>query len=328
MNNQWRTRLIVIIAAVIIVVCAVVIITIKANNDRAAKNAAAYAQAVQPLEMELDALEKELAKMEITEKPNSLSVPTVEACCTSPGILLRDLLPTINTLNAPICIILAEDKLPGDENNITVDEFLALMTKESEYFWEYDGQDDLNAWYSRMQSAVDALGLAAPKTVYCTKGNYSTALDEALLKMGFENVIHHGEERLGIVSDLPEESGMWRICASNFMNTDFNLTVDTVLTARGNLMLEWNLDEIHSLLASDLFAGASQSVEESAQYMLEFFHDWSIGSVSQIRSLRLENHQRYLDSIEAAKQPRIELENKIQSLKEQIEALQEQAGVK
>ena len=329
MKENHRVQWIITIAAiVIVVVCAAIIISNKLNNDRIKRDAAAYSQMIQPLEMELDTLEKELAKLESAENPRFVTIQTMEACCLSPDDLLRDLLPVIDTLNVPFSIVLAENKLPGGKNNITPDEFRALLTKGMEYLWEYDGQSDLNAWYSGMQSSLDALRLAAPKTVYCTKGNYSTALDDALLQMGFENVIHHGEEGLDIVSDLPEESGMWRIYASDPMDIEFSHTVDAVLTAKGNLLLEWDPDMFRLFMGRGQPMGTAISLEESVQSLMETFQGWEIGSVTQMRGLRLENHQRYLDSVEAARQPKIELENRIQSLKEQIEALQAQAGVK
>ena len=329
MKENHRVQWIITIAAiVIVVVCAAIIISNKLNNDRIKRDAAAYSQMIQPLEMELDTLEKELAKIEVSEKPSSFAVPTGESCFLSPSTVIELLLPAFDPKTIPCGIVLAEDKLPGGKDNITLDKFYALLTQDWEYFWQYDGQDDLNAWYSQMQDSLNALRLAAPKTVYCTKGNYSTALDNALLQMGFENVIHHGEEGLGIVSDLPEESGMWRIYASDPMDIEFSHTVDAVLTAKGNLMLEWNLDMFRLFMESDQSARTNFSLEESIRGMTESFKNWKVGSVTQIRSLRLENHQRYLDSVEAARQPKIELENRIQSLKEQIEALQAQAGVK
>lgn len=329
MKENHRVQWIITIAAiVIVVVCAAIIISNKLNNDRIKRDAAAYSQMIQPLEMELDALEKELAKIEVSEKPSLFSVPTGESCYLSPSTVIELLLPAFDPKTIPCGIVLAEDKLPGGKDNITLDKFYALLTQDWEYFWQYDGQDDLNAWYSQMQDSLNALGLAAPKTVYCTKGNYSTALDDALLQMGFENVIHHGEEGLDIVSDLPEESGMWRVYASDPMDIEFSHTVDAVLTAKGNLMLEWDPDMIRLFMGSGQPMGTAISLEENVQSLMETFQGWEIGSVTQMRGLRLENHQRNLDSIEAAKQPKIELENRIQSLKEQIEALQTQAGVK
>ena len=322
MNENHRAKRIVTVTAIIIVVvCAVIVISNKLNNDRSRKNAAAYSQMIQPLEMELDALEKELAKLEAAESAKSFAVPTSESCFLSPNSVLREILPVFNTQSYPCGIVLSENRLPGCANSITLDEFRALLTQGWEFFWEYDGQDDLAAWYDRMRLALDALGLAAPKTVYCTKGNYSTALDDALLQMGFENVIHHGEEKVSTVSDLPEESGMWRIYSSNIMSTEHVYAIDTVLTAKGNLMREWDLDEIRSLSESGRIEIENINIEESISNAQDNSKDWTFGSVTQMRGLRLENHQRHLDSIENVNQPKTELKKQIQSLEEKIAAL-------
>lgn len=322
-----RARLVTILAVAFVVLSAAFVLIIQINNNRNRKNAETYSQMIQPLEMELDSLEKELTALERAENRELARIATLNPLFTdlTPDIMTV-ILPALQPLGCSASLLLSPEQMPGMNGNITLEQFHQLLDCGWEYCWYYNGKEEINEWYRKMQETISLYGLAAPKTVYCAANGYKTALDETLRGMGFENVIHHGEAGLNLYNTQPESSGIWRIG-----------TMDTALASE--TALESALYQIVDAHANIVFSISSSGngalLWPNIGYIVDNYLAPSVksgvlalcGAVGA-RAIQEENVRREAAAAAGHGLEYIATQQKIEALRQKIEALQDEYRTK
>lgn len=140
-------------------------------------------------------------------------------------------------------IALSPKNFIGKENCISRNEFNEMIKSGWEYAVIWDGEGDFNDFMRTVKDTFYAEKLTMPKTIYFESKTYSNKYNKTIQKYGFNTVIHHGEEKLSLISGEFTEP-IWFIGTAPVLSTKESINVSQLLKKRGNIVYNVELDKI------------------------------------------------------------------------------------
>ena len=220
-RNTWRW--IALPALGILLLIGLLIVGIQ---DRASKRERALIlEQAEPLEKQRDELIARRDRLERAFYEQHLGQATEQLLFLElDGRLTEEVFPTLQERQITGVLGLYEGNFPGDEGRIGREELQSLLQAGWELCLVYQGEAGFSDWDRAMTLRLQQEGLPKPDTLYFPERTYDPALEEEILQCGYRTVIHHGENRMSLITGNVTE-GLWFVGARpwNFTGVKDNL---------------------------------------------------------------------------------------------------------
>lgn len=105
-------------------------------------------------------------------------------------------------------LLLTRDSYPGAEGCMTKEQFDELLLEGWTYCVKWEKADSVSKWNKTVEKQLLDLSLEKTSCVYFELETYSKDYKEALKKVGYDTVIHCGDEKLPLITSEVKEP-MW-----------------------------------------------------------------------------------------------------------------------
>lgn len=232
---------------------------------------------------------------------------------------LRLAAPALEEAQVPAVFALTAEQFPGESGCISAEEFRQYMDKGWGYclVWDQPEDTDFDQWYDRMAERLARLDLTMPEALCFMEGTYTDEREEAARDRGFTVAVHTGENGRPLIAT--ETGEMWRPGAVSWLSAGVKGRLEQAVTSYGSIVFVVGRD-------------ADGSFDEPQfRSMLEVVQSYQ--KEESLLVAVLEEAKAYREGIDREKESyqdealearKAELEQEIESLREQIRQIGEQ----
>ena len=157
---------------------------------------AAVLRQAEPLEKQRDELVARRDRLEREFYESSLGQGTEQLLFLElDPRLTEEVFPALQERQIPGVLGLYEGNFPGDPGTISREEVQRLLDAGWELCLVFRGGGDFAAWDADMTQRLEQAGLTKPAALYFPEGVYDPALDQEILRCGYQTVVQHNENR-------------------------------------------------------------------------------------------------------------------------------------
>lgn len=229
--------------------------------------------------------------------------------------LYTDAYPMLEKIGICGSMGLSEGNFPGDPGKITREEFDELLELGWDYCVVCGESEDFPAWDREITLRLEEAGLAKPETVLFEENAFDISLREDILRCGYHTAVHHGEGRLSLIGK--DSSGELWLTGAQFWNYQgVKIDIEELVRFKGD-----------KCFTVRFTGGYEKFIKDSFASMLEYIDPYLSNETLLVTSF--ENARGIHDSSawggemteEQFEQQKTELDERIQTLNEQIQAI-------
>lgn len=318
----WRT-----IGIAVIAIAAVGIIAFMWTENRAAQERQnaneAMERELRPLEVERHRLQQELETVKTDYRRESQGTGSLVLLFTDMDEqIYTEVYPQMEEAGFRGVLTLSKDSFPGAAGCMSKKQFRELTDAGWECCLKWDADADIADWAAEGGRLSRAAGIALPETVYFGAETYDSAEDPVLLKKEFLTVVHHGEEKLPLITSEIGD-GIWHVGAMPWGQRDAQQMAQEVMAQKGSLV----------------FTAGHDSEEEEydeARYASMLGYIQSCCEDGDLKVMTLSEAREYWKEIADGREVltddyngrRADLETRIEELEQQIDEITEKYSIK
>lgn len=215
--------------------------------------------------------------------------------------------PILEEYGYQAVLALSADEYPGQAECVSLSQYRELLQAGWSVCVRWDGIQPLTAYVKQIKEICRDLDTELPDTIYVDEGCYSEEEDELIYRLGFSNVIHHGESGRSLLTTDVEDD-LWHPGAMPWNRSGIKTALKATADSGGNLVL-----------SVDFSGGESQFTETAfpklCAYLQGLEQTLFVTDIQSARDYREEVQARTTDT---------ELEAEIARVQSQIEELEAQ----
>lgn len=306
-----------------IIFLAVMFVQEDKKQEESRKEYAAFQEELIPLNVEKRHIEKQLEDSREAEEETKEQKATASIMFTDLNKkIYDDALPLMNKYGYKGVLTISDTQFPGDKGCMTITHFKSLISKGWTYCLAWDGEKEFDAWYENIQGRMDKLKLKSTNAIYFEERNYKESYAKQLSKKGFQIVVHHGEEGLSVI---PKEidGDIWYPGIYGMLGEAPRTQLEEAIKRSSNIIYGVGFEEAHEKFDKETF-----------EAMLEWFQSYekekqlSVTSLEDARQYQVRLADKAKKSQEKKEEATAELQDKLDAVNEEIEALHAKYNIK
>ncbi len=317
-ENKWL-----IILALVLLAAALLITLLGVElQDRTEKEKRSdILERAAPLEQERDALVARRDRMQ-RDYYDAVRAPATEQMLflELDPLLYEEAFPAMRERELSGVLGLSPQELPGKEGKITMAQFHEMLTAG----WDLClvcQESDFAAWDRDMTELLNREGIDKPTAVYFPENAFHVSMEEEVLQAGYTVVVHHGEDRLDVLSGELSDL-LWLMGAHPWNYSGVKAEISELARRRGAHCFTVRFSPGREEYSTESFA-------KMLDYLDPFLKDGSlrVTGFQAARDLHDPDKNGEHAATEQWERVRAELNEQIRSLDEQIQAIyQEWSG--
>ena len=205
-----------------------------------------YSKRLDRLNRQLDDLEQEHQNAQIPKAVAQIVFTELDERIYTEGF------PFLDEYGYTATLALGLTELPGMEGCLTTEQFAELMNAGWSVCVGYEG-DSVDAWWSMLETELEARQIPLPEAVYFPKGTYQESMDQELEEIGFKLVIRKVEDDVSPIV-LEKEEGLWHVNAMGFVREDAKERIEEAVEQLGNIVYCVGFEKGDELFQKDAFS--------------------------------------------------------------------------